>query len=352
MTCQGKLESPDHDSKDRKGPHMNRRQFLEYCSSLSACGIVSHHLKASESPISAAELKLLEVVLADESQGVIAPGAKLEKLWGEGEFTEGGAEGPDGCIYFSDIGNELMKFDPKTKKVNEFRNPSGRSNGIIFDPKGRMIVAEGANKGGNRRITATDLKTGKIEVIADNYNGKKFNSPNDVAVDRTGRIYFSDPRYVGSEPRELDFEAVFRVDPNGKVTRLETGAFKPNGVVVSPDGKTLYVSDNGGKRRVLIACTLDENGDTTPGKIIYDFGDGRGTDGMTVTTDGRIVATAGKGDQSGVWVFSPEGKILGRIQTPEAAANCEFGGPEGKTLYICAGISLYRIETTMKGFKF
>jgi gluconolactonase len=331
---------------------MNRRHFLGCISSLIAGGIAPGFLKAAESPISAAELKLLEVALADESQGVIAPGAKLEKLWSEGEFTEGGAEGPDGCIYFSDIGNELMKFDPKTKKVTEFRNPSGRSNGIIFDPKGRMIVAEGANKGGNRRITATDLKTGKIEVLADNYNGKKFNSPNDVAVDPSGRIYFSDPRYVGSEPRELDFEAVFRVDPNGRVTRLETGTYKPNGVVVSPDGKTLYVSDNGGKRRALIACGLDENGDTTPGKIIYDFGDGRGTDGMTVTTDGRIVATAGKGDQSGVWVFSPEGKVLGRIQIPEAAANCEFGGPEAKTLYICAGISLYRIETTMKGFKF
>ncbi|MEI7920817.1 MAG: SMP-30/gluconolactonase/LRE family protein [Planctomycetota bacterium] len=331
---------------------MNRRHFISLATGLTAASIATRLSTAVEFPIPVAELNLLKVSLADDPKNLIAPGAKLEKLWAEGEFTEGAAEGPDGCIYFSDIGNELMKFDPKSKKVSEYRNPSGRSNGIIFDSKGRMIVAEGANTGGQRRVTATDMKTGKFEVLADNYNGKKFNSPNDVAIDTNGRIFFSDPRYVSNEPRELDYEAVFRIDPNGKVTRLETGAFKPNGVVVSPDGKTLYVADNGSRRRVLLACKLDKNGDTSPGKSIYDFGDGRGTDGMTITTDGRIVATAGKDDQSGVWVFSPDGKLEGVIRTPEAATNCEFGGPEAKTLYICAGVSLYRIETNMKGFRF
>lgn len=327
---------------------MNRRHFL---GSVTSAITVGSHVLANEQPISAEELALFYASTDEQKQNLIAPGAKLEKLWDKGEFTEGGAEGPDGCIYFSDIGNELMKFDPKTGKVTEYRNPSGRSNGMIIDAKGRLIVAEGANTGGNRRITATNLETGKIEVLADNFQGKKFNSPNDVAIDSQGRIYFSDPRYVGNEPRELDFEDVLRVDPDGTVTRLETGALKPNGLVVSPDGKTLYVADNGGKRRVLLACSLDENGNTKPGKVLYDFAEGRGIDGMTVTTDGHIVATAGKDEKSGIWVFTPEGKLQGIIPTPEASANCEFGGPDGNVLYIMAGVSLYRIETTLKGYR-
>lgn len=329
---------------------MRRRPFLARTCALFFAPQFADRIRAGESPISAAELKLLELVLADDANGLLAPGAKMEKLWDKGEFTEGGAAGPDGCIYFSDIGNELMKFDPKTGQTTEYRNPSGRSNGMIFDPKGRLVVAEGANTGGNRRVTATDLKTGKIEILADNYQGKKFNSPNDVAVDRAGRVYFTDPRYVGKEPRELDFEGVFRIDPDGVVTRLNTGAARPNGIVVSPDGKTLYIAENS-KKPLLLACTLDEKGNTQPGRVFYEYTDGRGTDGMTVTTDGRIVATAGRDEKSGVWVFSPEGKLLGIIRTPEKATNCEFGGPEGKTLYICAGVSLYRVETTMTGFK-
>lgn len=330
---------------------MRRRQFLAQTTAVLALSQrLTGWARAEETPILPAELKLLELALADDANGLIAPGAKLEKLWDKGEFTEGGAAAADGCIYFSDIGNELMKFDPKTGQTSEYRNPSGRSNGMIFDAKGRLIVAEGANTGGQRRVTATNLKTGKIEILADHYQGKKFNSPNDVAVDTAGRVYFTDPRYVGKEPRELDFEGVFRIDPDGAVTRLATGAMRPNGIVVSPDGKTLYIAENS-KKPVLLACPLDDKGNTTLGRVFYEYTDGRGTDGMTVTTDGRIVATAGRGEKSGVWVFSPEGKMLGIIRTPETAANCEFGGPQGKTLYICAGVSLYRIETTMTGFR-
>lgn len=328
---------------------MHRRNFL----GATAISLASGSLAASgDQPLLAEELKLLKLTLNSQDQSAIVPAsAKLEKLWDKGEFTEGGAEGPDGLIYFSDIGNELMKFDPNTGEVSEFRNPSGRSNGTIFDARGRLIAAEGANKGGNRRITATDLKSGKIEVLADNYQGKKFNSPNDVAVDAAGRVYFSDPRYVGDEPRELDFEAVFRIDPDGTVTRLNTGAYKPNGLVVSPDGKTLYVADNGGKRRVLLACDLDDKGNTKPGKVLYDFAEGRGVDGMTVTTDGLIVATAGKDAKAGIWVFDSSGKVRGIIPTPEAPANCEFGGPGASVLYIMAGVSLYRIQTNLHGYK-
>jgi gluconolactonase len=282
------------------------------------------------------------------SSPVVEPSAKLEKLWGEGEFTEGGALAADGAILFSDIGDRIMRFDPATGKTTVFREPSSRANGLVFDPKGRLIVAEGANTGGGRRISITETD-GKVRTLADRWQGKRFNSPNDVAVDSKGRVYFSDPRYVGDEPRELDFEAVFRVDPDGAVTRLETTAKKPNGLVVSPDQKTLYVADNGSARRVLLALDLDAAGVTSNPRVLYDFGDGRGIDGMTVTTDGRIVATAGTGAKGGVYVFTPAGTQVGFIPVPEPPTNVEFGGRDRKTLYITAGKSLYRIETTLTG---
>ena len=130
------------------------------------------------------------------------------------------------------------------------------------------------------------------------------------------------------------------------MTRLETTAYKPNGLAISPDGKLLYVADNGEKRWVLLALALDENGDVSQPRVIHNFGADRGIDGMTVTTGGRIVAAAG----AVPGVLSPEGNILAIIPTPESPANVEFGGEDRKTLYIMAGKSLYRIRTTMTGF--
>ena len=297
-------------------------------------------------PIALALLILVASPPTDEP--LLAPGAKLEKLWSDGEFTEGGALAADGSILFSDIGNRIMKFDPATGKVSTFRDPSGRANGLIFDPQGRLIAAEGANTGGLRRVSITE-KDGTIRTLADRYQGKRFNSPNDVAIDTQGRVYVSDPRYVGNEPRELDFEGVFRVDPDGKVTRLETTARKPNGLAVSPDGKTLYVADNGPGRRVLLALDLSPAGDVSHPRVLVELGE-RGIDGMTVTTDGRIVATAGSGSKAGVYIYKSDGTPAGFIPTPESPSNVEFGGPHRKTLYITAGISLYRVETTMTGY--
>jgi gluconolactonase len=278
---------------------------------------------------------------------ILAPGASLEKLWDKGAFTEGGALMEDGSILFSDIGDRIMKFDPKTGAVTPFRDPSGRANGLIFDPEGRLIAAEGANTGGNRRVSITG-RDGKVNTLADRYQGKRFNSPNDVAVDAKGRVYVSDPRYVGDDPRELDFEGVFRVDPDGTVTRLETSAKKPNGLAVSPDGKTLYVADNGPTRRALLALDFDAKGDVSHPRVLATF-EGRGIDGMTVSADGRVVATAGSGDKAGVYIYKSDGTPAGFIPTPESPTNVEFGGPKRSTLYITAGVSLYRVETTMIG---
>jgi gluconolactonase len=280
---------------------------------------------------------------------VVAPGAKLEKLWGEGTFTEGGALAGDGAVLFSDIGDRIMRYDPATGSVSVFRSPSGRANGLIFDRDGRLVAAEGAS-GGNRRISITE-RDDMVRTLANRYQGRRFNSPNDVAVDRRGRVYFSDPRYVGNDPRELDFEAVFRIDPDGMVVRLDTTASKPNGIAVSPDGKTLYVSDNGPQRRVLLGLDLDpDTGAVAHPRVLFDFGSGRGVDGMTVTTDGRIVAAAGRGPDAGAHVFAPDGHLLAVIHTSEDPTNVEFGGGDSQTLYITAGKSLYRIRTTMTGY--
>jgi gluconolactonase len=242
-----------------------------------------------------------------------------------------------------------MRFDPATGRTTVFREPSGRANGMVFNSRGQLIVAEGANIGGGRRVSITE-PDGTIRTLADNYDEMRFNSPNDVAVDRQGRVYVSDPRYVGNEPRELDFEGVFLIQPEGFVIRLDVTVFKPNGLAISPDGNTLYISDNGSRRRALIAARIGDRGKVTDPRVIHDFGRDRGIDGMTVTADGRIVAAAGAGARAGAYVLSPDGKILEIIPTPEDPANVEFGGDDRKTLYICAGRSLYRIKTTMTGF--
>jgi gluconolactonase len=281
---------------------------------------------------------------------VVPEGAKLEKLWGEGEFTEGPAQGPDGCIYFSDIGNRIMRFDPSTGKTTEFRKPSGRANGLDFDPQGRLVACEGASTGGGRRVSITD-KDGRVRTLADSWKGKRFNSPNDLTVDTKGRVYFSDPRYVGGERRELERESVYRIDPDGTVTRIIKSVGKPNGVILSPDMKTLYVADNDPRgKRVLLAFPLRDDGTVGDGRELHDFGKGRGIDGMSIDVKGNVYATAGSGKAAGVYVFSPAGKKIDFIPTPESPTNCVFGGPNRKTLYVTAGKSLYRIGLKVEGF--
>jgi gluconolactonase len=283
-------------------------------------------------------------------EDIIPANAKLEKLWSEGEFTEGPAHGPDGCIYFSDIGNRILKFNPKTGKTNDYRNPSGRANGLDFDPEGRLVACEGANTGGNRRVTITD-KDGTVRVLTDRYKGKRFNSPNDCTIDTKGRVYFTDPRYVGNEPREIDTESVYRVDPDGTVTQIISDVTKPNGIVLSPDMKTLYLAESHPKGdRLLLSYPLRADGTVGARKVLYDFKEDRGIDGMCVDVKGNIHATAGQGKTGGVYVFTPEGKKIGFVSTPETPTNCVFGDANRKTLYVTAGRSLYRVKLNVEGF--
>jgi len=275
-----------------------------------------------------------------EVQGEFVPrGAKLELVWAKGAFTEGPTLGAGGVIFFSDIGERTMRFDPKTGKTTVFRAKSGKSNGLMMDRRGNLIACEGAN-GGSRRISLT-TPAGKTRTVADRWMGKRFNSPNDLAIDAKGRIYFTDPRYAGDEPREIDFEGVYLVGRDGSVKLTTREVQKPNGILVSLDGKFVYVADNNNApkgNRHLNRFTVNKDGTLGGKKVLFDFGpDRRGIDGMTLDTRGNIYATAGRGERAGVYVFSPAGKHLAFIATPGPPTNCVFGGGAEKgTLYITA----------------
>jgi len=295
---------------------------------------------------------------------IVPPGAKPKVVWADGEFTEGPVPTADGVVLFSDIGNRIMQYDPRSGKTTVFRAESGRSNGMMFDPQGRLVVCEGANTDGGRRISITETD-GRVRTLADRYQGKRFNSPNDLAVDRSGRVYFTDPRYVGDEPRELDFEGVFLIEPNGTVKLATRDVNKPNGILVAADGKTVYVSDNPGgpeRKRQLLAFSVRADGTLSDKRVLWQFAPRRrGIDGMTLDCEGNIYAAAGSGEHAGVYVFSPQGKPLARIPLPASPTNCVFGvGRESNVLYITAPaptkagrparFALYRISLRKKGY--
>ncbi|MSQ93502.1 MAG: SMP-30/gluconolactonase/LRE family protein [Gemmataceae bacterium] len=313
--------------------------------------------------------------------GIVPKGAKLELLFDGGvALTEGCASAPDGTIYFSDItfshvakdkrgfieAGHIWKFNPKTKKTTMFRSPSGMSNGIKFDADGNMIVAEGADYGG-RRLIKTDMKTGKSYIIAAMFENRRFNSPNDITIDEKGRIYFSDPRYLGHEPIEQPVQAVYRIDPDGSIHRVITDAGKPNGVCISPDQKTLYVvsNDNGhwGIGRMpkdaparkglmaLQAYDLAPDGSAKFRKVLVDYAPQDGPDGLCADVDGNLYVAVRDETRPGIYIYSPAGRELAYIKT-EVPTNVGFGrGAESSTLYITAGKSLYRIRLHKDGYQ-
>jgi sugar lactone lactonase YvrE len=269
----------------------------------------------------------------------VPPDAALETLWLDGDFTEGPAPAPDGSIYFSDIGNRILRFDPKSGATSVFREPSGKANGLMFDAKGNLLACEGA-AGGNRRISLT-TPDGTVRVLADRWEGRRFNSPNDLAVAPNGDVYFSDPRYGGAEPREIEFEGVFVVSPDGTVRLATRELSKPNGILVSRDGSRVYAADNDSRaegNHHLVVFRVRPDGLLGDKRILHDFGPGkRGIDGMTMDAAGNVYATAGRGAEGGVYVFDPEGRRLAFIPTPGDPTNCVFGGPSDPgALYITA----------------
>jgi gluconolactonase len=312
---------------------------------------------------------------------VLPAGSKLDRVFDGGcTLTEGVATSPDGMVYFSDItftkfckdpsgkylqAGNIWKWDPKTRQATIFRSPSGMSNGMKFDAEGDLIIAEGADFGG-RRLTKTDMKTGKSYILSGLYNGRPYNALNDLTIDEKGRIYFTDPRYLGHETITQPVQAVYRLDPDGKVTRLITDAGKPNGVQVSPDQKTLYVlsHDNGAfdflekgetALKGLMAClayALAPDGSVSNRRMLIDWLPNDGGDGMTVDVDGDLYIAVRSEAAPGLYVYSPQGKQLAYVSTgKELPTNVAFGyGGDANLLYLTSGKSLYTIRMAKQGY--
>ena len=243
-----------------------------------------------------------------KSDGEIVPeGAKVKKLADGFKFTEGPAQGPDGKIYFTDIPNErIMVFDPASKKTTVHKEQSGRSNGLWWTPADALLACEG----GNRQLTRTDAN-GNVVVLADNFDGKKFNSPNDLVQDGFGGIYFTDPRYGNRDDMEMKIEGVYYYGRNKKLTRVIDDAGKPNGILLSNDRKTLYVADTVKKK--IYAYEVSGEGKIENKREFAQIG----SDGLTIDERGNLYATW----QGKVWIISPEGKELAQIDCPSLRSN-------------------------------
>ncbi|MCS1409191.1 MAG: Gluconolactonase [Verrucomicrobia subdivision 3 bacterium] len=284
-------------------------------------------------------------------------------------FTEGPAVDADGNVFFSDIiNNRILVMRPGgTHKV--FRSPSLRTNGQTFDQQGRLYHCEGAEfgTGGGRRVTRTDLKTGNYEVLTQNYQGTLYNSPNDICIDGKGRAYFTDPCYWGPsrEKMEMDIEGVYRIDPDGAVTRIleQPTIERPNGIAVTQDSAKLYIVDScsvpGGNRKIW-QFDLDADGNPSNQTLVWDFAPGRGADGMRLDANGTLYLAAGintprgphetDGVPAGVYLITPNGVMKSRIPIPEdVITNLAFGGHDGKNLYITAGKNLYQTRVNVPG---
>lgn len=301
--------------------------------------------------------------------------AKLEVLatgfdWSEGPVWVKGPGNAEGYLLFSDVPqNTVFKWTEKGGS-RAFMKPSGYtgvadyggepgSNGLALDGKGRLISAEH----GDRRISALVLDgvAGGKKTLADNYNGKRFNSPNDVAPHSNGSVYFTDPPYglpgreKDTKTRELDIHGVYRVTPDGKVTLIIPDLTRPNGIAFSPDEKTLYIAQSDPEKPYVMAYPVQADGTVGKGRIFYDATEGVKQnwpglpDGLKVDKNGTVW-TSGPG---GILVIAPDradgpGKLLGRLRTGVATANCAFGD-DGSTLYITADMYLIRVKTLAKG---
>lgn len=278
----------------------------------------------------------LSALRADPDEGVqlVAAGAEVRKLAGDFRFTEGPAADSRGNVYFTDIPNSRIHKWSVDGKLSTFSSESGGANGLFFDRHGNLLACQGRD----RQIVSFDSH-GRVTALVTEFQGKRFNSPNDLWLDPRGGIYFTDPRYGNRDGMEQDGEHVYYLSPDRrKLTRVVDDMVRPNGLVGTPDGKRLYVTDHGGNQTFVYQINPD--GSLAGKQLLASIG----SDGMTLDEQGNLYLTA-----DSVRVYSPSGELREEIVVPERPANVCFGGTNGKTLFITARTSLYAVDMAVAG---
>ncbi len=287
----------------------------------------------------------------------------VTRIYDDQVFTEGPAVDRQGNVYFTNIPvSKILKWDPLKNELSVFRKGSNSTNGLRFTMNGDLMACEGEPAS----LTWTNMKTGEVKVITSQFNGKDLQSLNDLDFDSRGRIYFSS-RKSNPDPQKENKRSVYRLDPDGKIHQLlaEPQVHMPNGIVVSPDEKNLYLieahAEENHNRNILV-FDLHEDGSISNRRMLYNFYPGRSGDGMCIDVEGNLYVAAGlhkrRGSSEtldtrpGIHVISPEGKLLAFRETPEdTITNCTFGGEDLKTLFVTCGSYLLSIPTKNPGKK-
>lgn len=262
---------------------------------------------------------------------------RVDKVAAGYVFTEGPAWSRDGYLVFSDVpNNKLLQLEPGTP-VTVFRSNSNGANGNTFDAQGRLYTCESHL----RRVTRTDKK-GKVEVLAERFQGKRLNAPNDIVVRKDGQIYFTDPAFGNQQDnRELDFYGVFHISRRGELEVVAKPTGRPNGIAISPNGNVLYVANS--DERNVRAYDLDKNGSASNERVLVPNIEGV-PDGIRIDEKGNLYVAANK-----IEVYTQEGKQLGSVPLAETPSNFAFGDPDFESLYVTAQTSVYRLRLNVKG---
>jgi gluconolactonase len=265
---------------------------------------------------------------------IVAPQAQVRKLASGFKFTEGPAVDPRGNVFFTDIPNSRIHKWSLDGQLSTFLENSGRANGLFFDKTGNLLACAG----GAGRLVSIDPR-GKVTVLADKYQGKPFNSPNDLWQHPKGGIYFTDPRYGRRENLPQDGEHVYYLSADRKrLVRVIDDMVRPNGLIGTPDGKLLYVADHGANKTYVYKINPD--GTLSDKKLFAP----QGSDGMTLDEHGNLYLTA-----AAVSVYDAAGNKIQTIEVPEKPSNVCFAGPDKKTLIVTARTSLYSLRMQVKG---
>jgi gluconolactonase len=282
-------------------------------------------------------LALLVLPLAAQDFSAVQAERQVEKVAHGFRFTEGPVWSRDGYLLFSDIpGGKIIKQTPDGA-TEVYRAASNGAAGNAFDAQGRLYTCETHA----RRVTRTDKK-GRIEVLADKWDGKRLNAPNDIVVSKSGHVYFTDPAFGNqADTRELDFYGVYHITPKGQLSVIAKPAGRPNGIALSPNGRILYVANS--DERNIRAYDVNRGGEVSNERVAVSKIAGI-PDGIRTGENGNLYVAA-----KGIAVYSPEGKLLATIPVAETPSNCAFGDPDLQTLYITARTSLYRVRLSAKG---